>query len=390
MFAGQKLTDIRMLYGYSRNELAAEIDVSEQAVWQYEQGHIQPKFEVLVKMNHLFGVNSRYFSSDSVIEYVADENIIAYRNSDRDQRSKTSAEAMYLNFITKHLVDFSKDVTIFNNAIGSIRDEIMRERDGVLDDESIEFAADKTRRFLDIKNNKSLITELEQNGIFIFEKALRSKTDAYSAWINNIPFIILSNSNKSFVRRNFDLAHELGHLILHHNLNITSLEKSEFNQREKEANFFASCFLLPREEFREDIQKIKTVSNPKCYEALKKKWFVSISAMGLRAYKIGEMSYQQNRYFFANMNKLNYKLVEPFDNEFPIIRPKKMTSLFDFVFTKKIMTLDYYLLKYQVNIPYLSNLFGIKEDFFRKYLTPIEQKQFNFEEIKNTKNLRSV
>lgn len=39
MFVGEKLTDIRVLHGYSRNELALALDVTEQAVWQFENGY---------------------------------------------------------------------------------------------------------------------------------------------------------------------------------------------------------------------------------------------------------------------------------------------------------------------------------------------------------------
>lgn len=142
------------------------------------------------------------------------------------------------------------------------------------------------------------MTLFEQNGIIILEKSFYNKTDACSVWIEDAPYIILGSQQKSFVRRNFDLAHELGHLILHANRNINTLDKKEFDLLETQANHFASCFLLHRVEFLADLSHIKNnISNPDAYIELKKKWKVSIAAMGYKAFKGSEMTYQQYRYF---------------------------------------------------------------------------------------------
>ena len=44
--------------------------------------------------------------------------------------------------------------------------------------------------------------------------------DGFSGWdvVSNTPYIILGDDKGSAVRSRFDVAHELGHLILHRNL----------------------------------------------------------------------------------------------------------------------------------------------------------------------------
>ena len=58
MFVGEKLTDIRLLHGYSRNELAKLVDVSEQSIWQYENNYNGPRLEVVNRFKDLFNVKN--------------------------------------------------------------------------------------------------------------------------------------------------------------------------------------------------------------------------------------------------------------------------------------------------------------------------------------------
>ena len=48
MFNGAKLKYIRMVYGLSRKELAGKLNVTEQAIGQYETGIITPKIDFLL------------------------------------------------------------------------------------------------------------------------------------------------------------------------------------------------------------------------------------------------------------------------------------------------------------------------------------------------------
>ncbi|WP_397351632.1 ImmA/IrrE family metallo-endopeptidase [Paenibacillus larvae] len=67
-------------------------------------------------------------------------------------------------------------------------------------------------------------------GIIVSLRAPSSsyKIDACSIWEpDERPYVLLSN-DKTSSRSRFDIAHELGHLILH-----SKLKKSEFNKKEK-------------------------------------------------------------------------------------------------------------------------------------------------------------
>jgi len=70
------------------------------------------------------------------------------------------------------------------------------------------------------------------------------------------PYIFVNKNIDNIGRKKFTLSHELGHFVLQHYLHTTSFfckesdikEEGEVNsEQEKEANYFASCFLLPKD-----------------------------------------------------------------------------------------------------------------------------------------------
>ena len=79
---------------------------------------------------------------------------------------------------------------------------------------------------------------------------------------NGQSYIFVNQNIDNTGRKNFTLAHELGHFALQHYLHTSSFfcaendikEEGEVNsEQEKEANYFASCFLLPREKIKKEF-----------------------------------------------------------------------------------------------------------------------------------------
>ena len=66
MFNGEKLTELRLLCGFSRAELAEKLDVTEQAIWQFETNKIPPKINpTQFKLARLFNVDLSYFEEET-------------------------------------------------------------------------------------------------------------------------------------------------------------------------------------------------------------------------------------------------------------------------------------------------------------------------------------
>ena len=136
------------------------------------------------------------------------------------------------------------------------------------------------------------------------------KIDAFSQWFNNYPYIVLGSDKSSAVRSRFDLAHELGHLILHAHIDLEALCKKDVLDRvEKEANYFAGAFLLPRDIFLSEVI-YKTIDH---FIMLKKRWKVSIQAMVKRCQALDIFNESQVRYLIAQINQRGYRKREPLD-----------------------------------------------------------------------------
>ncbi len=182
------------------------------------------------------------------------------------------------------------------------------------------------------------------------------------------------------MRRNFDLAHELGHLLLHYKVEFTMQDKSSYRQLEDEANNFASSFLLPEKSFRNDCLEIVKVSNPDAYIDLKQKWQVSLQAIAIRAFKLNIIDYQKYRYFFISINKKGYKIIEPLDNEIPICHPTKVKSILQLLFDKRLYMVSDLMNDLKVDLSFLTLLTGIEEEFFYNNLQK-ENRKFSVNEL---------
>ncbi|GGG26515.1 transcriptional regulator [Lysinibacillus alkalisoli] len=394
MFIGKSLTNIRILNELSRAQLAGKLGITEQAVWQYENGYVSPKLEVVNKMKALFKVKSAYFFREDLLENDQPENIrierIAYRSESINTAMKTQGELMHVKFLDAFIKKIGKKIKYPENEILILRKQVLEYLNSNQDVErelQIRYVAQLARKHIHLSddNNKNLLFHLEKSGVFIFEKSIGETIDAYSLWSeDNIPYIVLGNIKKSAARRNFDLAHELGHLLLHYKTEFNMLDKPSYKIKEDEAHLFASEFLLPIKAFTEDVSKISKVSNPDAYKELKEKWVVSLQAMAMRARNLELITHQQFRYFYMSINKKGYRKEEPLDSIIPLEKPMKIRSILQLLFDRKIISLGQLCEELKYDVSFLTVITGIEEEFFEKYLND-DFRSFSIDDLKIVK-----
>lgn len=377
MFNGLSLKNIRILNGLSRKELADKVGITEQAIWKFENGYITPRLEVINILKDIFHVKSIYFYRDDYTQKFGSNictDYIAYRSETINSLKKSQSESMHVKFLNAFLYMIESNIKYPNEIISELREETIKyiqnnkDKPKSIQIHSIAMNARK-RLGLAETNNEDLLFLLEKSGAFIFEKEIGETIDAYSLWSeDDRAYIILGNMKKSAVRRNFDLAHELGHLLMHYKVEFTMQDKEDYRELEKEANQFASAFLLPRDAFTSDFSKIEKKSNPDAYLELKDKWSVSMQAMAVRAMGLELITYQQYRYFFISVNRKGYKHVEPLDDTILLDKPAKVKSVLQLLFEKNILSLRELLDLLKVNSVFLSRLTGIENEFFEQYL----------------------
>ncbi|HEC2170361.1 TPA: XRE family transcriptional regulator [Staphylococcus delphini] len=380
MFKGKNLKALRMIEGCSRKSLADVLQVSEQAVWQYEVQNKMPEIKTIYTLAKWFGVKASFFFSFQEVLFkgdVVERHTIACRYqrhcSSTKILSQNHAQANFYAQLTRHLSGYVKQP---HPPILTLVSQIDRYFSQNIEARArIQLIANDAREMiLGDQSNHQLLLALEKFGVYIYEKDLTDDADAYSFWSKyQVPFIILSNNKGVAVRRHFDLAHELGHLLLHRQVEFDMLSHEDFQRIEKEADIFAAEFLLPEKQFIASFNQVKKKSNPDHFVMLKERWYVSIQAMAMRAFYLGLISDTQYRYFWSLINKKGYKKREPLDTEIKLPKPLKINSLLNMLFTQKVLTPESLVNDLQVEPEFLYKKANISQKLFEKFMQQEKQ-----------------
>jgi len=308
-FNGQRLRQARLYNGLSINDLAEILGVTKQAISQYETQNVTPEFEKMRILTEKLKFPSSYFFQKDIYDVNTKTTyfralLSANKNARLQQQVKLKHLAIIYQVLNKYLEFPILNIPKFKY-------------DDKLDFEQI---ALDLRNYWDIgeKPIDNISHLLEKNGIIVASYPVnQNNIDAYSQKIkvegNDRYIIVLSNDKNLAARSNFDAAHELGHILLHDwNIDIEELPREDFKQQEREANYFAAAFLLPKNAFLRDVSLYPR--DLKYYIELKKKWKVSISAMLIRANRLGVLTDNQYQYLMKQMAINNWRKREPLDN----------------------------------------------------------------------------
>lgn len=172
---------------------------------------------------------------------------------------------------------------------------------------------------LERKPISNLTRVLERNGFCVVKVDLGSQAlDAVSIVEEGIPFILLNKSVTSAARIRFNVAHELGHILLHRSVTKCDLEDEDrFEEIEEQAHYFAASFLMPEMALAKDFW----APTLKCLEGLKGKWNVSIQAIMRRCLDLHLITSSQFSYLNIGVSRQGWRKLEPYDEivapEFP-------------------------------------------------------------------------
>jgi Zn-dependent peptidase ImmA (M78 family)/transcriptional regulator with XRE-family HTH domain len=150
---------------------------------------------------------------------------------------------------------------------------------------------------------RRLLSFLEGKGVRIFSLPVDDReVDAFSFWQEDRPFVFL-NTAKSAERIRFDLAHELGHLLMHRGVN-TRLSRGF----EQQAQDFASSLLVPA-----DALYAQIIGRPRLDDIfiLKRHWRVSAVAMVYRLWELSIISEWHYRTWMIELSQRGYRSSEP-------------------------------------------------------------------------------
>ncbi|MET3125460.1 Zn-dependent peptidase ImmA (M78 family)/DNA-binding XRE family transcriptional regulator [Arcicella rosea] len=166
---------------------------------------------------------------------------------------------------------------------------------------------------------------LEDNGIVIIMLDL-GDLDALSTFSETRQPLIFLNKRRTSDRLRYNLAHELGHFVLHWGQIVL-----EDRDKEQEANEFASEFLMPMRDIESQLTRL---TQDKIIE-LKRYWKTSMKAIVRKAYTLGTLTKDQYYYLNKQFNYMGYAKGEP------ELFPAEKETLFSEIISIYINELNY-------------------------------------------------
>ncbi|SDQ64108.1 Zn-dependent peptidase ImmA, M78 family [Pseudoxanthomonas sp. CF385] len=274
-FNGGQLRLARHYWGATLQEVADAIGKTRQFASQLETGKAKPSIDdpVVYALAEMLKVAPQFFFKPTGRQ-------IAEEQAHFRKLSTTKAS-------TKHTV----------LARGSVFDEVVEYIDkrvrlpavdfpdysGAETAEEIERAAERVRAHwgLGLGPIAHMVRVVERAGAVVaFFREASTEVDALSI-TSRRPVIVRNDAKRSPFRQRFDIAHELGHLVLHEG-HVTGDRKTE-----GEANRFASAFLLPRSTFLKVFPKRGGRLDWAGIRDLKLTFMVSKAAILYRAKSLG-------------------------------------------------------------------------------------------------------
>ena len=316
MFNPLRLTLARKRRGMKKRELAERIGLTEKSVSNYEAGSQEPESGTLKKLSEALRFPEAFFFGDD--PEVLTPDVASFRSlskmtaSQRDSALGSGVIALLLNdWIESRFQLPEPDVPDLGRDGGAITDaggdRGSQEPEGYpsrASSQDPEVAAGMLRAHwgvgeLSIKN---LIALLESKGIRVFSLAIDAKeVDAFSMWKGGRPYVFL-NTFKSAEHCRFDAAHELGHLVLHKHA------QPQGPDLEREANAFASAFLMPKSSVLANAPKSATLPSLIRH---KKHWSVSVAALNYRLHALGITTDWTYRTLCIQLAQAGYRVKEP-------------------------------------------------------------------------------
>lgn len=336
-FNGERLKIARMWRNFSATQLADLTGFSRQTISMLENGKLMnPEFATVQKLSEKLEFPITFFLEETKINFNESttyfRSLLTTNKKYRvEQEEKIKFIAIVYNMLSEYL-EFEKVnlPQIPTNATPQEAANILREYWG-LGNRPIE----------------NIVYLAESNGLIVtdFETAT-GDVDAFSHKITSDDMetylIGYSKNKRTAARIHFDVAHEIGHILLHNwREDLECIDKEEFKEIELQAHSFASAFLLPEDEFRKDVSPYAT--NLAYYTELKKTWKVSIAAMIRRAKDLDIITADDYSRLMRNMQKQGIRKIEPLDDELVTAEPSLLRQAIKILFDQKVFTPNEFL-----------------------------------------------
>lgn len=331
---GQRLKQARLGAGLSMEELVGKMghSLTRQAISKYETGKSSPSPEILVRLAETLGVKTSYFMEEPKVQI----KFIAYRKHSRLPKNEMNRLQVE---VTNHVENYCELASIFSERLN---DKIEKNVVGIPKPKNVGRIEEAEKIAREIRERwkigmdpiENLVETLEDHAAIVLALNDHNKFDGISARANflhdneKIMPVIVTNSDVPGDRQRFNLAHELGHLII---------QPIGTKQDEEIAHRFAAAFLVP------DIIAFKELGHSRSriefdeLLLLKHKYGISMQAWLRRAKDLGIISFSWYKNASVIFRKRGWHRREP-GKQLPPEKPTKFQQFVLRAFAENIIS----------------------------------------------------
>lgn len=300
----------------TKKDLAAVVGVTPAALSHYENGTHSPSPKVAAALALGLGVPVGFFAADRPLGEAprATPHFRSLRSTSQQERDKAFAHALLtweVAGVLERTVRLPESVLPPDRAVEA--------------DEPIAAAvraARATREFFGLGAGPipNVVRLLESRGVVCTRlPALSARVYAFSCSFPGRPVVVLSSGRDHLAAGRFDAAHELGHLVMHHD------EDPGSHAVERQAHAFAAELLAPADEIIDELPRRADWS---AYLDLKRVWGMSIQALLFRARELGVMPEHVYRRAVTEISARRWRTSEPGDDD-PAESPRLLAKALD-------------------------------------------------------------
>jgi Zn-dependent peptidase ImmA (M78 family)/transcriptional regulator with XRE-family HTH domain len=303
-FDGARLTLGRQLAGLRKSDLAQSLEMSPTAVAAWESGAKRPTAVTVARLALSLGVDPGFFAMrpDDVAALSSTPHFRSLRSTTQLARDQAFA---YGQLAVDIATSLEKHVECPDSDVPSFPVPIDADYPG---DGGPERAARHVRDHWGMSAGPAphLVRLLENHGVLIvFSPPQAASVDAYSFDSRLRPVVVLNPVKHDYYRQRFDVAHELGHLVMH------SDAEPGGRTVEDHANRFAAELLMPEAEIRDELPTIMSGAAWQSLARSKERWGASIQALLYRARRLGTLTEVSYRNAMTTLTGRGWRRGEP-------------------------------------------------------------------------------
>ncbi len=357
-FQQDRLSQILAARRLTQVQLAAMVGVSPATISKWRAGSQAPEREALDRLAGVVNVTPDWFTRPTT-EKVSLPLFRSNASAHVVARAMLEARLEWAQDIAVALMEFV-DYPDLNLPVRSFTEP------EEITDEDIEKAACECRDLWRLGRVavEDLALAVEGAGVIVIrEETGIAQIEGLSAWsaVLGRPLILLSADKDNGYRSRFDLAHELGHLVLHRHIQRTT-DRDRHKLLERQAHQFAGAFLLPAETFASEVRMPATLDD---LLLLKRRWGVSVAAIMMRLHALGLLDDEAKLMLFKRRSARWGGKSEPGDGDRKPEKPRLLRRTIDLLVDENVMPLDAIPRHIGLAAHDIEMLAGLPEGLFR-------------------------